>query len=229
MRAAQTRAQGWHLELLEQRVLAPHSTRGTLLDAGCATGTFLAAAHERGWRTFGADVAPAALTLAKTQLQLAVANATLHAQPFPCNVFNVITAFHTLEHLPSPRRAVQEFYRLLKPNGWLMVEVPNSASIEARVQGPRWPALRLPYHLYFFTPYTLKRLLSENGFDIIETMTTPTRYLTEWLRRGAPPSATRSPSPGMLRSAHWRARTLLGRLFPGRDLTIYAQRATARV
>ncbi|MEK7118022.1 MAG: methyltransferase domain-containing protein [Patescibacteria group bacterium] len=45
--------------------------------------------------------------------------------PFPDNSFELIEAFHVLEHLDRPFDAMKEFYRLLEPGGTLHVKVPH--------------------------------------------------------------------------------------------------------
>ncbi|HXG35868.1 MAG TPA: methyltransferase domain-containing protein, partial [Dehalococcoidia bacterium] len=73
------------------------------------------------------------------------------------------------EHLPDPLAELREIYRILRSDGALVVEVPNSASLTFRLCGRRWLHLDLPRHLQHFTPGTLQHLLRCAGF-------TPVRY-----------------------------------------------------
>ncbi len=44
--------------------------------------------------------------------------------PAPDSSFDAIMCIEVLEHLPDPIKAIQEFYRLLKPNGHLLITAP---------------------------------------------------------------------------------------------------------
>jgi glycosyltransferase involved in cell wall biosynthesis len=45
------------------------------------------------------------------------------------NTFDVVYCSHVLEHVPNDRRAMGEFRRVLKPNGWAILQVPITADI----------------------------------------------------------------------------------------------------
>ncbi len=45
----------------------------------------------------------------------------------PDDSFDVIYCSHVLEHVPDDRLAIREFYRVLKPGGWAMLNVPVTA------------------------------------------------------------------------------------------------------
>jgi SAM-dependent methyltransferase len=45
------------------------------------------------------------------------------------NIFDVIYCSHVLEHVPNDRKAMREFRRILKPNGWAILQVPIRADI----------------------------------------------------------------------------------------------------
>ena len=77
--------------------------------------------------------------------------------------------YHVLEHLHDPREALSKAYQLLKRGGLLVVAVPNFDSLQARIFRQRWYHLDAPRHLYHFTPHTLKMLLHEVGFKVLET------------------------------------------------------------
>ena len=223
--SAQIEINRWQVALLEQHLPTVPVNRGKLLDAGCATGVFLAAARLCGWQVFGFELSPWAAQVAADLLELDVAIATIDALPVRAEAFDVITCYHTLEHVPSPRRALDCLRAALKPTGLLVAEVPNLMSLEARLEGARWHDLQLPHHLYHFTPRTLVRLLFETGFQVVDVDYSPTRYVTQLMRRLPKRETANRDAPGSVRSRRWRLRQLLGRWLPGRDLRIYARRA----
>ena len=46
---------------------------------------------------------------------------------YPDNTFDIIYCSHVLEHVPDDRRAMREFRRVLKPDGWAVILVPITA------------------------------------------------------------------------------------------------------
>jgi len=97
---------------------------------------------------------------------LNIFNGELNDAKFPSNFFDVIVMNHVLEHLFNPKETLQEVSRILKPDGLLIIGIPNIDSYAARVFGKYWSAMEIPRHLYHFSVKTLKLLLSENNFEI---------------------------------------------------------------
>jgi SAM-dependent methyltransferase len=50
--------------------------------------------------------------------------------PFNDNSFDVILCNHVLEHIPDDTKAMQELYRILKPNGWGVFQIPQDLARE---------------------------------------------------------------------------------------------------
>lgn len=75
--------------------------------------------------------------------------------------FDVIAAFHVLEHLPRPVAFARWAACTLRPGGHLLVEVPDASA------GWRTRKFVHPAHLTYFTPHTLRRTLQSAGFDVI--------------------------------------------------------------
>lgn len=49
--------------------------------------------------------------------------------PFPDNSFDVIFCNHVFEHIDDDRKAMSELYRVMKPNGWGIFQVPIRYSL----------------------------------------------------------------------------------------------------
>lgn len=60
--------------------------------------------------------------------------ADLTRMPFRSRSFDAVFCSHVLEHVPDDRRALEELYRILRPGGWALVQVPISG--EATVEDP---------------------------------------------------------------------------------------------
>jgi SAM-dependent methyltransferase len=83
----------------------PWHGRGRLLDVGCASGKFLGQMRAMGWSVAGVELDPEAAQKAKTITPDVFVGDPVDA-PFAPASFDVITAFHVIEHLPFPREAL---------------------------------------------------------------------------------------------------------------------------
>jgi len=143
--------------------LPPAKWGRRILDVGCGAGLCLDYAREFGWETYGVDIDEAAVARARRSGHNA-AMGELEELGYASDSFDVVRIWHTLEHLPDPRRAVREAHRILRPGGRLWLEVPNISSAAARLFRSRWFALDAPRHLQSFCPRTLWQMLHEAGF-----------------------------------------------------------------
>jgi SAM-dependent methyltransferase len=150
----------------QERRLLTGPRQGRLLDFGCGGGAFLERMHHQGWQVTGIDVSPAAIQSIRTELGLPALLGTLpHHQLQPAS-FDVITMWHSLEHVHNPREVLQQAYFLLAPGGKLLVAVPNIDSLPFRWFGSSWYGLDLPRHLTHFSPQTLQAMLERAGFHV---------------------------------------------------------------
>jgi len=147
------------LDLLERL-----TSQGNILDVGCATGNFLYYAKRRGWRIYGYDVSEFAVHCTQERTDAIVATGSLGAGTFPEEFFDVVTLHHVLEHVENPKAFLSnEVLPLLRHDGVVLIEVPNFASLEAKVLGGEWEDLRPEQHRWHFTPRSLRLLLESVG------------------------------------------------------------------
>jgi len=59
------------------------------------------------------------------------------------NTFDVVVCNHVLEHIPDDKKAMAELYRVLKPDGWAILQVPLSLSLQSTFEDPN---IVLPEH-----------------------------------------------------------------------------------
>jgi SAM-dependent methyltransferase len=90
------------------------------------------------------------------------------AAPFEEKSFDLITAFHCIEHLPNPAEAMKKTLALCKPSGWLFIKTPNYDSFAAKLFKDKWYGLDCPRHLYIFSPSTISTLLEKCGFEVVK-------------------------------------------------------------
>lgn len=77
-----------------------------------------------------------------------------------------VVFWHALEHLTNPGDSIDAAAELLEPGGYLLVAVPNAASLQARVFGDRWFHLDLPRHLVHLPAKTLVKRIEALGLDV---------------------------------------------------------------
>jgi SAM-dependent methyltransferase len=136
-----------------------------LLDVGCAAGYFLEAARTRGWNGAGLELSAYSVQLAR-RLALEVFEASILAPP-PLPVFDAITMWDTIEHIPRPDIAVENVRRMLRPGGVLVISTGDRRSLVARALGRRWRLMHDPTHKFFFDEPTLSSLLATAGFRVL--------------------------------------------------------------
>jgi SAM-dependent methyltransferase len=140
----------------------PWRGQGRYLDVGCGSGASLGVATALGWRGSGIEMDAAAADKARRFTDSIHVGDILTA-PFARGSFDVVSAFHVLEHVPDPVAAVRRMLEWLAPGGLLIIEVPNAGGLGAALFGRAWSGLELPRHLSHFTPGSLSRAVAQAG------------------------------------------------------------------
>lgn len=155
---------------------------GRLLDVGCATGKFLRQMGAVGWQLAGIELDPEAAAKARTVTPDVFEGDPVDA-PLAPGRFDVVTAFHVVEHLPDPLRALRRMIEWLAPGGLMIVEVPNVGGVGGRMFGRYWSGLDFPRHLVHFTPATMGAMVARAGGRVERAAhRTKPRYLIRSLR-----------------------------------------------
>jgi 2-polyprenyl-3-methyl-5-hydroxy-6-metoxy-1,4-benzoquinol methylase len=152
--------------------------RGLLLDFGPGAGHLLRAAKRGGWDVSGIELGqPARESLQREGFEV---YPDLTAAEGLRGRVDVVTMVHVLEHLADFSETLAGIGDLLQPEGVFYVEVPNAASLRARLSEsflkPWFTAntqkyLAFPIHLYYFSPRSLTHFLKRHGFEIAELCT----------------------------------------------------------
>ena len=146
-------------------------SKGKILDIGCAGGFFLDYLKYSGWQTYGVELSKWGAETCQKKLGLNVFNGNLNQANFKDNFFDVITMYDVLEHTQEPAKELIEVKRILKKDGLLIINVPNIDSFVSKLNKEKWNKLIPGQHLYFFTPQTLKKMLSKYNFTTISLKT----------------------------------------------------------
>ncbi len=161
------------LSIFERRVelISRHVASGTLLDVGGAIGIFVDA--------LGRAQAPFKVAVIDLNED---AIGKLHARhpdiEAHCgdvfdhhDVYDVVTLWDTIEHLPDVNRVAAHLFSLIRPGGYLFVSTPNIDGFEHWVGQVRHPQIEPLSHLNYFSPETLELLLTHHGFAVIDFLT----------------------------------------------------------
>jgi len=136
--------------------------KGQLLDIGCGTGDFLVEAKNQGWTILGFEPNSDAKALANQKGVLC----TDDIFSLPENTFDVVTMWHVLEHVPNLTDYIANLKRIVKPNGTIIIAVPNYKSFDAKYYNRFWAAYDVPRHLWHFSKTSIKRLFSDVDMDL---------------------------------------------------------------
>src|SRR5207249_972451 len=109
---------------VERRALPWHG-RGRLLDFGCGGGSFLERMKHQGWQVTGLDVSAETVERIRDELGVRALTGTLPHAELEAGAFDVVTMWHSLEHVHDRLGVLRAAYDLLTPGGRLMVAVPN--------------------------------------------------------------------------------------------------------
>ena len=158
---------------------AGNRTNPTILDVGCGSATLLGLLEPLGFRVRGVDFSSEAANVAKVENGVDVTVGSLEEACFPDESFDIVTLFHVMEHVTNPRQVLGEVARVLKPNGVVVLQVPNIESWQFRIFGARWYGLDIPRHVIDYSRNSIFKLLNDSGFI-------PTRIRHFNLRDNAP-------------------------------------------
>lgn len=153
---------------------------GKLLDIGAGTGVFLKIAKEANWSTYGVEISQFAANFARKKFKLNIFCGELKEAKYRSNYFDIVTGWDLIEHVEDPSDLVGEIYRLLKPNGYIVLQttmVDSLLFIAADIiyklsfgKIRKLAEVAYPvHHANHFSRKTLKSLVNKYGFKIIRT------------------------------------------------------------
>lgn len=145
------------------------SQSGSLIDVGCASGAFLRVMADDNWRVWGVEPSDSQYARATRLLdgKGEIQNCVLEKASLPESV-DLLTMWDVLEHIPEPVPFLTLSGSLLKPGGYLMLNVPRVDHPIARLFGSRWPVL-LAEHMCYFTEASLRLAGEAAGLELVAT------------------------------------------------------------
>lgn len=143
--------------------------RARVLDVGCGTGYFLAKCLEKGWSVKGVENNINARNVLPAIIFKDIVDG-LKPLIYQSEKFDLITMWHSLEHLHDLKVVIQDMKKLLSPTGVILVACPNHKSFDASFYKENWAAYDAPRHLWHFDKKAMKALFLTHNFQLTETL-----------------------------------------------------------
>ncbi|MGQ2983680.1 class I SAM-dependent methyltransferase [Flavobacterium sp.] len=140
--------------------------KGKLLDIGAGTGDLLAVAKANGWDIAGIEPNDKAKKIAESKGVVFMEGLEAIAD----ESYDVITMWHVLEHVPDVDAQISELKRIIKPDGVIIIAVPNYRSYDAQYYGEFWAAYDVPRHLWHFSKTAIEKLFARQGIKLIKVL-----------------------------------------------------------
>ena len=155
--------------LKKLQLLSKYYKTGKVLDIGCGTGEFLNVCKQAKWYTTGIEPSPDARNMAIKNYNLNILEES-EIKNLPSESFDVITMWHVLEHVPKLNERIEDLKRLIKPNGIIIIAVPNCNSLDAKIYKENWAAYDVPRHLYHFIPKDIELLFKKHDLKMFKVL-----------------------------------------------------------
>lgn len=150
-----------------------------LLEVGSGTGGFLAAARDAGFDVWGIETSAAGVKHSIDVYHLEnVLHGSVPDSRLPAEAFDVVYAWHVIEHVVDLDEFVASLRSLLKPGGLLWIGTENYRNASHYIEralhvarGKPAPFATASEHTMVFDATTLRDALSRRGFDVISVET----------------------------------------------------------
>lgn len=151
---------------------------GRMLELGCGRGENLIGAKNRGWDVYGVEMTDSFAKLARSN-GIVIDQNPIRTSGLLKEQYDVILLAAILEHLYDPVETLEKVAKALAKNGLLFIDVPNESSLAMhfgnfymKFRGRPW-SINLsptfpPFHVVGFSPKSLKLLLENKGFKILD-------------------------------------------------------------
>ncbi|MBC6401690.1 MAG: class I SAM-dependent methyltransferase [Ekhidna sp.] len=147
------------------KLLRKYFSGKKLLDYGCGTGDFLNYVSRKNLQTFGYEPSKVVQEILKIKKINFVTNLKVEKAQY-----DIITAWHVIEHVPKPKKAIKLLRKKLTDSGTLFIAVPNIKSFDADYYQENWAGYDVPRHLYHFSRESFGRLIEKTKLKIIDTL-----------------------------------------------------------
>lgn len=155
------------------KLVKSHTPGMEILDIGCGTGYFLNFMKQKGYASTGIEVDDAARNFATQNFGLTVFSPEIISKEAPIQKYDIITLWHVLEHLHDAGKYLNWIFNSLKPDGKLIIAIPNCTSPDAAYYKQFWAAYDVPRHLWHFSPSSFEKYLNKFDFSLMKIKRMP--------------------------------------------------------
>jgi 2-polyprenyl-3-methyl-5-hydroxy-6-metoxy-1,4-benzoquinol methylase len=176
------------------KIIKKYKQYGRLLEVGCAGGYVIKEIKRSDYDVVGIEMSKEMTDFAKNKLELNVINDDFQKIDFEKDTFDIVYSAHTMEHVSDPLQFLLKAKSIIRKDGILILELPvnfnyalisiilgvfkvvkNALGGNFKVKKQMFWYIaqaekvsdKFPYHLYEFTPQTIKKLLHRAGFKIV--------------------------------------------------------------
>lgn len=147
------------------------SKKGLALDLGCGTGNYTFELKNRGFEVVGLDISKEMLRIAKNKMpEILFVRGDAYLLPFKDNTFDLVLSVTMFEFIKKPENVLKEIYRILKPEGEIVIGTMNAKSLWFLFKRLKSIFKETAYrYARFYTVSELKNLLEKENFRKIKT------------------------------------------------------------
>lgn len=149
----------------KKKLVQKHNLTGTILDFGCGSGEFLNTMLRNGWQVTGVEPSDSARLKSEILTKQKTCDSLVAISE---KKFDVITAWHVVEHVPDLPETFLKLKSLLKKGGTIFIAVPNYQSPDAAFYKEHWAGYDVPRHLWHFSKKSMNLLLESAGLKLID-------------------------------------------------------------
>lgn len=144
---------------------------GPVIDIGCGGGQVMSRLNKK-YTPYGIEVSRQlsgnAQEIAESRGgRVFCGNALLGLDTFEKDFFVAAIMSAYFEHESAPCEVLKKILRILKPGAPLVIKVPNYGCVNRIVTQKNWCGFRYPDHVNYWTPQTLKQIITHTGFEIV--------------------------------------------------------------
>jgi predicted TPR repeat methyltransferase len=144
-------------------------SRDRVLEIGSYCGAFLKVARQAGIDVVGVEPSEWAVRASADVTDAKVIRGTVDDLPEDLRRFDVVAAWDVLEHFADPVAELRKINGLLPEKGMLLFSTLMIDNWFPRAAGKHWPWL-MDMHLFYFTETTIRNVLTETGFEVVDDM-----------------------------------------------------------
>jgi CMP-N-acetylneuraminic acid synthetase/2-polyprenyl-3-methyl-5-hydroxy-6-metoxy-1,4-benzoquinol methylase len=153
-----------------------------ILDIGCGNGAIGSALRSNDVIVEGIEPSNIAANIAAKKLNVVYSGPYETSPFFKMNErYDILIAFHVIEHLKDPVSFVSDAWKILKNGGLFLVSTPDFEGPMASLYGEKFRLLQDKTHISLFGTIGLMSLLSDAGFSVqkFDQPFLDTKYCTE--------------------------------------------------